>query len=144
MIDSLSSTLQQLGASYKSIHTEIFTTPTLSGQSAQKANLQQDTDTNNSKGFESQINVTIDGNSFDFVLYSKGESILDAAQRAGADLPFACKGGVCSTCKAKVLKGQVNMDINYALEHDEVAEGYVLTCQAHPLTEKVIISFDEH
>jgi len=70
-------------------------------------------------------------------------SILDAALRAGMDLPYACKGGVCCSCRAKVVEGEVRMDKNYALEQSDVDAGYVLTCQAHPLTEKVLISYDE-
>ena len=74
---------------------------------------------------------------------SHAENILDAAQKAGADLPFACKGGVCCTCKAKVLEGTARMDVNYALEPDEVEAGYILTCQAHPTSEKLVVSFDD-
>jgi ring-1,2-phenylacetyl-CoA epoxidase subunit PaaE len=85
----------------------------------------------------------LDGDEFEFPLNTGGENILDAAQKTGIDLPFACKGGVCCTCKAKVLEGKVNMDVNYGLEQDEIDDGYVLTCQAHPTTEKVIISFDD-
>jgi ring-1,2-phenylacetyl-CoA epoxidase subunit PaaE len=69
--------------------------------------------------------------------------ILDAAQEAGVDLPYACKGGVCCTCKARVIEGSVRMDVNYSLEKDEVEAGYILTCQAHPTSSKVIVSFDE-
>lgn len=75
-------------------------------------------------------------------LNTEGLSILDAAIEAGVDAPFSCKGAVCCTCRAKVLEGKVKMDANYALTEAEVADGYVLTCQAHPLTEKVIIDFD--
>jgi len=67
---------------------------------------------------------------------------LDAALGAGADLPFACKGGVCSTCKCKLLEGNVEMKVNYALEEEEVAQDFVLSCQAVPLTDKVKIDFD--
>ena len=74
---------------------------------------------------------------------SNGPTILDAAQEAGADLPFACKGGVCCTCKAKVLEGSVSMDLNYALTPEEVEEGYILTCQSHPTTKFVKVSFDD-
>ena len=79
---------------------------------------------------------------FDFDLAYGGESILDAALQQGADLPFACKGGVCCTCRAKVITGEVDMEVNYALEEDELANNFVLTCQAHPRTERVIIDFD--
>jgi ring-1,2-phenylacetyl-CoA epoxidase subunit PaaE len=75
-------------------------------------------------------------------LPSAGSTILDAAMRAGADLPFSCKGGVCSTCKAKILEGSAAMELCYGLEPDEVAAGYVLTCQAHPTSKKLVVSFD--
>ena len=60
----------------------------------------------------------------------------------GADLPYACKGGVCCTCKAQLLEGNVKMDLNYALEEEEIEQGYILTCQAHPISDKVVIDFD--
>jgi ring-1,2-phenylacetyl-CoA epoxidase subunit PaaE len=91
---------------------------------------------------KSNITVQLDGRSFDFKLSYQGESILDAALQEGADLPFACKGGVCCTCKAKLVQGQVSMDVNYALEQEEVEQGYILTCQAHPITETVVVDFD--
>lgn len=74
---------------------------------------------------------------------AEGESILDAALRAGMDLPFACKGGMCSTCRAKVVEGAVEMDVNYSLEPWELKAGFVLTCQAHPTGARVMIDFDQ-
>ena len=70
-------------------------------------------------------------------------SILDAAQRAGLDVPYACKAGVCSTCKGRLLDGQVRMDRNFALSEAEVAAGFVLCCQSHPLTPQVTITLDQ-
>ncbi|MEI8137041.1 MAG: 2Fe-2S iron-sulfur cluster-binding protein, partial [Bacteroidota bacterium] len=64
------------------------------------------------------------------------------AIEAGVDAPFSCKGAVCCTCRAKVLEGKVKMDANFALTDTEVEEGFILTCQAHPLTEKVVIDYD--
>ena len=61
----------------------------------------------------------------------------------GADLPFSCKGGVCATCKARVMEGEVDMDLNHALTDQEVEEGMILTCQAHPVSKKVVIDFDQ-
>ena len=66
----------------------------------------------------------------------------EAALRVRSDLPFACKGGVCGTCRAKVVEGSVAMDVNYALEPDEVAQGYVLTCQSHPTAARVVLDYD--
>lgn len=90
----------------------------------------------------SRITVRLDGTSFEFDLPYGGESILDAALANGADLPFACKGGVCCTCRAKVTQGEVDMEVNYALEPDEIEKNFVLTCQAHPRSESVFIDFD--
>jgi ring-1,2-phenylacetyl-CoA epoxidase subunit PaaE len=70
-------------------------------------------------------------------------SILDAAAAAGLEVPFSCTSGVCGTCRAKLVEGEVRMSRNFALEKDEVAAGFVLTCQSHPLTERVVLSFDE-
>ena len=70
-------------------------------------------------------------------------NILDAAAAAGLEVPFSCTSGVCGTCRAKLIEGEVRMERNFALEKHEVAAGFVLTCQAHPLTERVVLSFDE-
>jgi ring-1,2-phenylacetyl-CoA epoxidase subunit PaaE len=69
-------------------------------------------------------------------------SILEAAIEAGVDAPFSCKGAVCCTCRAKVLEGKVKMSANFALTDDEVAEGFILTCQSHPITETVVVDYD--
>ena len=91
----------------------------------------------------SNITVIIDGDEFEYQLPSKGESILDSAMNEGADVPFSCKGGVCCTCKAKVMEGQAVMTENYALSEDEVAEGFILTCKSHPDSENIVVDFDE-
>lgn len=91
---------------------------------------------------KSKISVTVDGRSFDFDLPFNGTNILDAALQQGADLPYACKGGVCCTCKAKLLAGEVKMDVHWGLEHEEIEQGFILTCQSHPITEKVVVDFD--
>ncbi|WP_339487303.1 1,2-phenylacetyl-CoA epoxidase subunit PaaE [Pseudomonas sp. EL_65y_Pfl2_R95] len=90
-----------------------------------------------------QITVTSDGHSKSFELARNSLSILDAGNAQGAELPFSCKAGVCSTCKCKVLEGEVEMDSNFALEDYEVAAGYVLSCQSYPLSDKVVLDFDE-
>lgn len=73
---------------------------------------------------------------------AEDEAILDAALRAGVDLPFACKGGMCSTCRAKLVEGEAQMEVNYALEPWELKAGYILTCQARPTSEKVVVDYD--
>jgi ring-1,2-phenylacetyl-CoA epoxidase subunit PaaE len=85
--------------------------------------------------------VKLDGLSFE-VPIQRGQTILDAAQHIGADLPFACKGGVCCTCRAKLKEGAVEMNANYALTQEEVARGFILTCQSVPKTKKVVVDFD--
>jgi ring-1,2-phenylacetyl-CoA epoxidase subunit PaaE len=85
--------------------------------------------------------LIVDGNRRD-VPVAADETILDAALRAGMDLPFACKGGMCSTCRARVVEGAATMDVNYSLEPWETQAGFVLTCQAHPTTPRVVIDYD--
>jgi ring-1,2-phenylacetyl-CoA epoxidase subunit PaaE len=91
---------------------------------------------------QTEVTVILDGNHASFTMDKDKESVLDAGLRAGIDLRFSCKGGVCSTCRCKVLEGQVEMDVNYALEDYEVARGFVLSCQSFPVTDKVVIDFD--
>lgn len=86
--------------------------------------------------------LIVDGKKRD-VPVAKDEAVLDAALRAGMDLPYACKGGMCSTCRAKVLEGQVEMSLNYALEPWELEAGFVLTCQSHIKTPHVVIDYDQ-
>ena len=91
---------------------------------------------------ESHVTVIYDDEEVEFSLARDGETILDAAMDNDLDVPFSCKGAVCCTCRAKVKEGSVIMDANYALSDQEVDDGYVLTCQSHPNSEKVIIDFD--
>jgi ring-1,2-phenylacetyl-CoA epoxidase subunit PaaE len=86
--------------------------------------------------------LIIDGKRRD-VPVAEGEAILDAALRAGVDLPYACKGGMCSTCRAKVVEGEAAMELNYSLEKWETDAGYVLTCQARPTSERVVVDYDQ-
>jgi ring-1,2-phenylacetyl-CoA epoxidase subunit PaaE len=74
---------------------------------------------------------------------AEGEAIVDAAIRGGVDLPFACKGGMCATCRAKIVEGAATMDVNYSLEPWELQAGYVLTCQAHPTTPRIVVDYDQ-
>ncbi|WP_422013584.1 1,2-phenylacetyl-CoA epoxidase subunit PaaE [Roseateles sp.] len=92
---------------------------------------------------EARVTVIRDGLSREIEFLSSDPSLLDAAAREGMDVPFSCKSGVCSTCRCKLVAGRVRMDKNFALDKDEVAAGFILSCQAHPLTERVVISFDE-
>ena len=87
------------------------------------------------------MTVVLDGRTTTTTM-SKGSSVLDGVSAARSDLPFACKGGVCGTCRARVTEGSVDMRRNYALDEDEVARGYVLTCQSHPVEDAVTVDFD--
>jgi ring-1,2-phenylacetyl-CoA epoxidase subunit PaaE len=133
MIDNVNQFLKDLGTSSDKIHFERFT----SGVIAKKRKPLV------SKDLISNVLVSVDGDDFEFKLSSKGDTILDAAIQAGADVPFSCKGGVCCVCKAKVIEGKVEMDQNFSLSEEEVAQGYVLGCQSHPLSENVVVDFDE-
>ena len=136
MIFTANDYFQNKGIKKDAIHFELFTTP---GQKKSTTNIQQ---TVISTGPKSNITIKLDGRSFDFDLGFNSSSILDAALQQGADLPYACKGGVCATCRAKLLEGEVDMDVNYALEKEELEQGFILTCQSHPRTQKVVVDFD--
>ncbi len=137
MIFCIKDFLEQRGIEKKKIHFELFTTP---GQKKLAISSRKSVVSNG--GPMSKITVKLDGRSFDFDLGFNNDNILDAALKQGADLPFACKGGVCCTCKAKLLEGEVEMEVNWGLEQEEVEQGFILTCQSHPITEKVVVDFD--
>ncbi|HVZ55056.1 MAG TPA: 1,2-phenylacetyl-CoA epoxidase subunit PaaE [Chitinophagaceae bacterium] len=128
--------LKKAGIDERKIHFELFTVP---GKQPAQDPLAE---AGGQPGTNSRVTVRIDGRSFDLDLDREAEPILDAALKKGADLPFACKGGVCGTCRARVLEGEVTMEVNWALEPEEVARGYILTCQSHPKTPKVVVDFD--
>jgi ring-1,2-phenylacetyl-CoA epoxidase subunit PaaE len=138
MILSVREKLFALGMPQGSVHLELFTSPDQPKASHEKWKEEHAKD----EGPVSKVSIRLDGVTFDLDLAYNGDSILDAALAHGADLPYACKGGVCSTCRAKIVEGAVDMEVNYALEPDEVAKGFVLTCQSHPKTERVVVDFD--
>lgn len=128
--------LLQKGVDARNIHAELFTAGNDRKQQAQAAH---------TPGIDepvSHVTIKLDGSSFRFDLAFNSDNILDAALFHGADLPYSCKAGVCCTCRAKLIEGEVEMEVNYALEAEEVTQGFILTCQAHPKSEKVIIDFD--
>lgn len=135
MIESAKNSLMERGVQKDQIHFELF-------HSGNKKVLAEKTPSS-AKQVQANVTVILDGDAIELSLTEDGIPILDAALEAGADLPFACKGGVCCTCKAKLIEGSARMDLNYSLEADEVEAGYILTCQAHPTSEKLIVSFDE-
>jgi ring-1,2-phenylacetyl-CoA epoxidase subunit PaaE len=136
MIFGVREWLEKKGIERKNIHFELFGVP------GQLKSASTPDEKHSHTGQVSKVSVKIDGITFDFDLDYDGSSILDAALKQGADLPFACKGGVCATCKAKLVEGEVEMDTNYALEPEETAAGFVLTCQSHPRSPRVIVDLD--
>jgi len=88
------------------------------------------------------MQVVLDGKTHQLAI-GDDEKVLDAALEAGLDLPYSCRGGVCCTCRARVLEGKVEMEKNFTLEQWEIDKGFVLTCQARPLTSKLVVSYDE-
>jgi ring-1,2-phenylacetyl-CoA epoxidase subunit PaaE len=95
------------------------------------------------KPHSSHVTVTLDGGQQPFTMSQGGETLLDGAIRAGIDVRYSCKSGVCATCRAKLINGQVDMDANYALEDYEIARGFILTCQSYPVSSEIAIDFDQ-
>jgi ring-1,2-phenylacetyl-CoA epoxidase subunit PaaE len=135
MIFSTKNVLESFGVDNSKIKFELFTAPVLD-----KADTTNESDVN----FEGESKVTViyDDEEVEFSLSKNGDTILDVAMDNDLDVPFSCKGAVCCTCRAKVKLGKVVMDANYSLSDQEVEDGYILTCQAHPASEKVIVDFD--
>lgn len=134
MIDDVEKALLKAGLNGHSIHLERF--GVANGQAQTHVAAPGD-------AAQARIVVIQDGLKREMDFKVGDPSILDVAIKNGMDLPYSCKGGVCCTCRAKVLEGEVRMDRNFSLEPEDVAAGYVLTCQSHPLTEKVVVSFDD-
>lgn len=133
MIFLIKDYLKETGVDEKKVHFELFGTPT--GAKKKKA-----IDLNNSD--MSDVSIINNGVKTSFLMSQGGEKILDAALRNNAELPFACKGGVCCTCKAMLIEGEIEMEVNYALEKDEVEQGFILTCQSIPKTKNIVVDFD--
>lgn len=136
MVHYVSDYLVKAGLPKELIHFELFVTGLSEEDKKRAERLAQQ----NVEGVE--VTIVDGGKEFHFTMTKDFDNILDAALGAGADLPFACKGGVCSTCKCKVVEGEVEMKVNYALEEDEVADDFVLSCQAVPTSEKIKVDFD--
>lgn len=134
MIMQVVDTLKFFGVAESKIHFELFTTPVL-----------MKTEPDEVSNFDgiSHVKVILDGEMVEFDLKAKGKSLLEAVETEGLDAPYSCKGGVCSSCRAKVLEGSVSMRTNLSLTDEEVKKGYILTCQAIPTSENVKITYDE-
>ena len=138
MMLQASEALQAAGLDKRQIKFELFASP--GGKGRRKDRPQ----TAATKAAEScEATIVIDGRGRTFELDKGGRSILDAALAEGMELPYACKGGVCSTCRALLSEGDVDMDANFALEDYEVTRGYILTCQSYPISDKIVVDFDK-
>jgi ring-1,2-phenylacetyl-CoA epoxidase subunit PaaE len=137
MIKAVSEFAENVGVSKECIHFELFASP---GQIQPKAKV--DSDSKASTEEVCEVSVIFDGQETSFKMPMNGMKVLDAAQRAGVDIPFSCKGGMCCTCRAHVSEGNAEMEVNYALEPGEVENGFVLTCQAVPTSKRLIVDFD--
>ncbi len=135
MVESARATLTSRGVDRGNVHVELFH---VEGQPVRVAPVEEDVP----RAGASAVTVILDGRGTTFDLATGDQPILDAALRARGDAPYACKGGVCGTCRARLVEGTVRMDQNHALEDDELAAGYVLTCQSHPTSERVVVDYD--
>jgi ring-1,2-phenylacetyl-CoA epoxidase subunit PaaE len=136
MMHGVSAALQEAGMPKERIRIELFAAS--SGYSVRESRAEYKVEARH----QTEVTVIMDGNHASFTMDKDRESVLDAGLRAGIDLRYSCKGGVCSTCRCKVVEGQVDMDVNYALEDYEVARGFVLSCQSFPATDKLVLDFD--
>ncbi|WP_435412281.1 FAD-binding oxidoreductase [Psychroserpens mesophilus] len=136
MVNYVSAYLINAGLPKELVHFELF----VSGLSEEDIKRVERLSQQNVEGVE--VTIVDGGKEFIFTMTKEYDNILDAALGAGADLPFACKGGVCSTCKCEVKEGAVEMKINYALDEKEVSQNLVLSCQAVPTSDKVVVDFD--
>jgi ring-1,2-phenylacetyl-CoA epoxidase subunit PaaE len=136
MIFLIRDSLVESGMSKDKIHFELFTT----GNSV--AQQQQVNKVLEKKVEGTEVTIIDGGKEFHFTMSKEFDNILDGALSAGADLPFACKGGVCSTCRCKVIEGEAEMKINYALDESELARNFILSCQAVPTSKKLVVDFD--
>jgi ring-1,2-phenylacetyl-CoA epoxidase subunit PaaE len=143
MIDDVQAALRDAEVDPARVHTELFT-PADGGAAAEQARRERAASLSEEDlGKQRHVTVIFDGIETDLRVASDGPTILDAASELRADIPFSCKGGMCCTCRCKVEKGQVEMDVNYALTPAEVEAGFVLACQSHPMTDEVVLDFDK-
>jgi ring-1,2-phenylacetyl-CoA epoxidase subunit PaaE len=136
MIFLIRDELQKSGLDTNKIHYELF----FSGSSDEENKHIAEVLEHKTEGTE--VTIIDGGKEFQFIMEDDYDNLLDGALAVGADLPFACKGGVCSTCKCRIVEGSVEMKVNYALEEEEIAKNLILSCQAVPTSEKVVVDFD--
>jgi len=139
MISEVSRGLRGIGVKDADIHYELFSS---SAEDAQLIVQKHQARARQFAGKMSHVTMVMDGRSVDFELSADGANLLDSGIDQGMDLPYSCRDGVCATCKAKLLEGKVDMDITHGLESKEIENGFILTCQAHPISDQVVVDFD--
>jgi ring-1,2-phenylacetyl-CoA epoxidase subunit PaaE len=137
MTESVIAALREKGLEKDQIKFELFGAPV--GPRA----LRTGPEARQAPGEQCELTIVLDGLTRRITIDKNRESLLDSALAQGVELPYSCKGGVCSTCRCKVVEGEVDMDVNFALEDYEVARGFVLSCQSFPVTDRVLIDFDQ-
>ncbi|MFN3628943.1 MAG: 1,2-phenylacetyl-CoA epoxidase subunit PaaE [Casimicrobiaceae bacterium] len=143
LAETVTAVARAAGVAAERVHRELFTSPGAATPSVAPRSAAGKSDAARPAMRLARVRLTADGITREFDLAEDGPALLDAALAAGADVPFSCKSGVCCTCRAKVLDGQVRMDANWTLEPHEVAAGFVLTCQAHPVSDTLVVTLDE-
>lgn len=137
MMLEVAEALEERGLERRKIKFELFAT----ADAGQPRRLDQDVST--ARADRCEATIVLDGRAKSLAIEKNTISVLDAVLKEGMEAPYACKAGVCSTCRAMLIEGQVEMDANYALDQDEVARGYVLTCQSHPVSDKIVVDYDQ-
>ncbi len=139
MIMDVRAGLEEIGVASEKVNFELFGTAEDLANQVPTKEVEQATETN----FDCIVTIIKDGIAIEVPMLKDNRSILDAGLKAGADLPYSCKKGNCCTCRAKVLEGETELRINYALREDELERNYTLSCQTFPLSDKVVVSFDQ-
>jgi len=138
MIEEAKATLLRLGTPGGHIHVEYFSTdgvPVAPRRTPSIAAVVEDKPV-------AHVRITLHGSAYDVPMFD-GETVIEAGERVGLEMPYSCRGGMCCTCRAKLVSGEVDMALNYSLEPWEMEAGYVLTCQARPLTKEIVVDYDE-
>jgi ring-1,2-phenylacetyl-CoA epoxidase subunit PaaE len=137
MTEQVVASLESAGVDRRRVKTELFGTELPAVRRSRP--LQVEADARD----ECAVTLIQDGHTRNFQIQRHRDSVLDEALKQGIELPYSCKGGVCSTCRCKVIDGEVDMDVNFALEDYEVARGFILACQSYPVSERLVLDFDQ-
>ena len=141
LVDSARELLMEWGVDPSRVHAELFHTESIEA-ARERATADAGPLARTDAGASAKVTIVLDGRRSTFTMDRRRERVLDAALRVRSDAPYACRGGVCGTCRAKLLEGTVAMEQCYALEQSEIDSGFVLACQSHPTSDSVVLDFD--